>query len=127
MVVLKIMLGVALAVLFQALALCITSRLMVEVPIRYQRALLIVGIEYLAIAVVAGTCVLAGIENLAITISAGSLTYLFVGAACIRAWIRFAGGAPVDVGNGVLIQAIQIPIIIPVLIVGSFLYDFFAL
>ena len=96
---------------------------MVEVPVRYSRAVAIVVIEYLAVALLAGSLALLRLDHLAVAVSAGSLAYLFTGAALIGRWVRFDNGTPVGVGNGVLIQAVQIPIIIPVLIVGSFLYD----
>jgi|SRR5690606_26186822 hypothetical protein len=112
-----------LAAVFHALALSIATRLMVEIRVPYGQAIRIVAIEYLAVGVVLGLLLLLGIDVRAITVTAAVLTYLFTGAACLGAWLHFPDGARLGAGNGVLIQAIQIPLIIPVLILGSFLID----
>lgn len=115
----------AFASVFHALALCIAARLMVEIPVKYGQAFTIVAIEYLAMAAVAGALAGLQLHNLTVAIVGCSLAYLFVGAACLGTWIHFQGGDRLGIGNGVLIQAIQIPLIIPVLIVGSFLFDLY--
>ncbi|MBI2970589.1 MAG: hypothetical protein HYY36_07585 [Gammaproteobacteria bacterium] len=126
MMLVQIVLAAALASAFHALALRITVKLMVEVTVNYGRAFLIVAIEYLAIAGVVGALLAMEVGSQTLVIVAASVAYLFVGAAFIGSWFQFENGTRVGVGNGVLIQAIQIPLIIPVLIVGSFLFDIFA-
>lgn len=109
------------AAALHALALRIVTALMVEVPVKYSLALKIVAIEYAAVLVLAGGLAGLHLGSQTVVIVGGSLAYLFVGAACIGLWITFGDGKRLGVGNGVLIQAIQIPLIIPVVIVGSFL------
>jgi ABC-type transport system involved in cytochrome c biogenesis permease component len=122
MTLLQIVAAAAFAALCQTVALRVATRLMVDVRIAYQLAAKIVGIEYVAIACVAGV-LLALKPGHVLPLATGALVYLIVGAACISRWIGFGDGARVGVGNGLLIQAIQIPLIIPVLIAGSFLFD----
>jgi len=118
---------IALAALFaaacQAVALRVATRLMVEVRIAWALAAKIVIIEYVAAGCIAGLLLALAPGEHAAPVTAGALVYLFAGAACIAAWIGFGDGARVGLGNGVLIQAIQVPLIIPVLIAGSFLFD----
>ncbi len=118
-----ILLSVVIASLCHALALKIATRLMVEVTVKYGKAYLIVLVEYLAIGAVAAGLVLGGVGGTTLAIIAAVLTYLLVGAACIGKAIAGIDGARLGVGNGVLIQAIQVPIILPFLILGSFLRD----
>ena len=114
--------AVLVAAVLHALALRIVTALMVEVSVKYTLALKIVAIEYAAVLSFAGAIAGLHLGNQTVAIVTCSLAYLFVGAAGIGGWINFANGKPVGVGNGVLIQAIQIPLIIPVVIVGSFLF-----
>jgi hypothetical protein len=123
----QIAIAVVIASLSQALALKIATKLMVEVRVKYGKAYLIVLAEYLAIGAVVAALVSSGVEGVTLAIIAASLTYLLVGAACIGTAIPGIDGARLGVGNGVLIQAIQVPIIIPFLIAGSFLRDLTAL
>jgi ABC-type transport system involved in cytochrome c biogenesis permease component len=122
MTIMQIIAAAAFAALCQTVALRVATRLMVDVRIAWRLAAKIVAIEYVAIACVAGM-LLALRQGHVLPLAVGALIYLMVGAACISRWIAFGDGARVGVGNGVLIQAIQIPLIIPVLIAGSFLFD----
>jgi hypothetical protein len=118
----EIVVAAAFAALCQTVALRVATRLMVEVRIAWQLAAKIVAIEYAAIACIAGV-LLALTQGHTLPIAVGALVYLIIGAACISRWIGFDDGTRIGVGNGVLIQAIQVPLIIPVLIAGSFLFD----
>lgn len=118
----EIIVAAAFAALCQTVALRVATRLMVEVRIAYRVAAKIVAIEYGAIACIAGV-LLALTQSHTLPLAAGALAYLIIGAACISHWIGFDDGTRVGLGNGVLIQAIQVPLIIPVLIAGSFLFD----
>ncbi|MGH8245707.1 MAG: hypothetical protein ACREUU_04670 [Gammaproteobacteria bacterium] len=122
---LQITLAAVIAAVFHALALCIVARFTVRVPVRYAQALQIVVLEYGAVAAVAGAMLGTQLGNQTVAIVACSLAYLFVGAGFIGTWLVFDNGTRLGVGNGILIQALQIPLIIPVLIVGSFLFDLF--
>jgi len=108
--------------LFHALALRIATELMVHVPVRFTRALAIVLLEYAAVFLV---CIILfwAVDNQPLTILAGAFIYLFAGAALIDLWITTQDGDPLGMGNGVLNQAIQIPILIPLLIIAWWLYD----
>ena len=123
MTLVQIVPAILIASLFHALALIIATKLMLEVPVKYGQAYKIVFLEYLAIAAVAAILGFAKLGGQAVAIVLCSFTYLLVGAACIGRWISPSKGAPLGVGNGVLIQAIQIPLIVPVLILASFLID----
>lgn len=118
----QIIIAIAIASLCHALALKIATKLMVEVPVKYGKAYLIVLVEYLAVGSVAAALWFAGVGP-TLAIIAGTFTYLLVGAACIGTAVPGIDGARLGVGNGVLIQAIQVPIIVPFLILGSFLRD----
>jgi hypothetical protein len=118
-----IAIAIAIASLCHALALKIATKLMVDVPVKYGKAYLIVLVEYLAVGGVAAGLLFADIGGPTLAITAVTFTYLLVGAACIGTAIPGIDGARLGVGNGVLIQAIQVPIIVPFLILGSFLRD----
>lgn len=113
-------LAAAIAIVLHALALRIATALMVEVRVDYVLALKIVAIEYAAMSVFAGAVMGLQLGNLTVVIAGCSIAYLLAGAACVGYWLAFKDGSRVGLGNGVLIQAIQIPLIIPVIIVGSF-------
>lgn len=123
MTLVQIIPAILIASLFHALALKIATKLMLEVPVKYGQAYKIVSLEYLAIAAVAAILIFAKLGGQAVAIALCSFTYLLVGATCIGRWISSSNGAPLGVGNGVLIQAIQIPLIVPVVILASFLID----
>jgi hypothetical protein len=112
--------AVAVTIAVHALALRVAAALMVEARVRYALALKIVAIEYAAILLAAGAIAVVDPGSVALAVAAGSLAYVFTGAACIGFWLSFPEGERVGLGNGVLIQAIQIPLLIPVIIVGSF-------
>jgi hypothetical protein len=109
-------------VLFHALALRFATQLMVHVSVRIGRALSIILLEYAAVFLV---CIILfwALDNQTITILAGAFIYLFAGAALIDLWITTQDGDPLGMGNGVLNQAIQIPLLIPLLIIAWWLYD----
>ena len=123
----QITIAIVIASLCHALALKIATKLMVEVPVKYGKAYLIVLVEYLAVGSVAAGVLFAGVGGATLAIIAAAFTYLLVGAACIGTAIPGIDGARLGVGNGVLIQAIQVPIIVPFLILGSFLRDLSAI
>jgi hypothetical protein len=109
-------------VLFHALALRFATQLMVHVSVHFGRALSIILLEYGAIFLV---CIILFwlLNNQTIIILAGAFVYLFAGAALIDLWITSADGNPLGMGNGILNQAIQIPLLIPQFIIAWWLYD----
>ena len=120
-IIIAVVIGAVVAI-FHSLALRVATRLMVNIPVTYQRALSIIVLEYTAVFLVAMILYL-GLENQLITVVIGSLTYLFGGAALIDYWITTQEGQRLGIGNGILIQAIQIPILVPLIIIAWLLYD----
>ncbi|MGE0386436.1 MAG: hypothetical protein AB7Q97_17040 [Gammaproteobacteria bacterium] len=115
---------ILIAVPCHAVALRIAARLMVDVPVSYRKALGVVAAEYVAVAAVAIT--LAGLAGAGVAaIAIGAIAYLAVGALLIGRSLHLADGSAVGTGNGVLIQAIQVPLLLPVAILASYAYDAF--
>lgn len=112
----------AVVAFFHSQALRVATRLMVHVSVTHQRALTIIVTEYIVVFLVAMILFL-GLENQPVTVVIGSLTYLFSGAALIDFWITTQEGQQLGFGNGILIQAIQIPILVPLIIIAWLLYD----
>jgi len=108
-------------IFFHSLALRIATRLMINVPVLFQRAFFIVLLEYTAV-FIAVMILLLVLKSQPFSILIGSLTYLFTGAFLIDIWIT-KEGERLGIGNGVLIQAIQIPILVPLIIIAWLLYD----
>jgi hypothetical protein len=123
MTALQIVPALLFAAVCHVVALRVATRLMVDVQIDLRLAAKIVAIEYFATACIAGLLLALSPSGNTLPLAVGALTYLFVGAACVSIWIGFGDGTRVGFGNGVLIQAIQIPLIIPVAIIASFLID----
>jgi len=120
-VLIAILIG-SVIVLIHALALKFATQLMVHVSVQFGRALSIILLEYAAIFLV---CIILfwALNNQTITILAGAIIYLFAGAALINFWLTTQDGDPLGMGNGVLNQAIQIPLLIPLFIIAWWLYD----
>jgi len=112
----------AVVALFHSLALRVATRLMINVPVPFRRALSIIVLEYVAVFVI-GMILFLALKSQTFTLVIGSLTYLFTGAVLIDFWINTKEGDRLGIGNGVLIQAIQIPILVPLIIIAWLLYD----
>ena len=123
MAIVKLLAAALVASAVHAVVLRIATNLMVHVAVIYGRAYKIVVVEYLAGAAVLGILLLTGItDQIAAYIVAGAVL-LFVGAFCIGKWLSFDDGDRVGVGNGILIQFVQIPLVLPFAILASFLID----
>ncbi|MGH6634741.1 MAG: hypothetical protein ACRED0_00910 [Gammaproteobacteria bacterium] len=101
----------------------VATAMMVEAQVPYARAFRIVAIEY-----VAGGAALAALSLIKLTgqttaLILAAVVLVFVGAILVGKWLSFANGEQVGVGNGVLIQFMQVPLVIPLLILVSFLFD----
>lgn len=99
------------------------TAMMVGAQVPYARAFRIVAIEY-----VAGGAALAALSLIKLTgqttaFILAAVVLVFVGATSVGKWLSFANGEQVGVGNGVLIQFMQVPLVIPLLILVSFLFD----
>jgi hypothetical protein len=104
-----------------ALVLRIATRLMVHVSVNYRRAYQIVAVEYLLAGVLLGVLLLANLTRPTTAYIVAIVGLLFVGAVGIGRWLSFEGGERLGVGNGVLIQFVQIPLVLPFAILVSFL------
>ncbi len=116
----KLIAALLVALAIHPLILRLAIRLMVEVPVRYAHACRIVGIEYLA----AGVALLLLIYTRTLSATASyaiaAAVLIVTGAVLIGRGLSFADGVRLGVGNGVLIQFMQIPLTLPLLIIGSF-------
>jgi hypothetical protein len=120
-ILIAILIGAAIA-LFHALALGIATQLMVHTPVVFGRAMTIVLLEYAA-ALLVGMILLLTFDNQRFAIAGAVITYLFTGAILIDRWLCTQDGERLGMGNGVLNQALQIPLLIPLLIIAWWLYD----
>ena len=120
MEIVKLLLAIAVVTAIHALVLRIAARLMVHVSVEFRRAYQIVAVEYGVAGAVLGTLLLAGVTRSTTAYVVAVVGLLFVGAFCIGRWLAFEGGDRLGVGNGVLIQFVQIPLILPFAILASF-------
>lgn len=113
--------GLALvAVAGHGVILRFAVRLMVEVSMTARDAGLVIAAEYAAAAAIAGVLLLAGVRTWQIPVSLGFAALVVTGAVLIGRRVMLPGGEPAGVGNGVLIQFMQVPMIIPFAILLSF-------
>lgn len=123
MTLIKMVLAIAASATVHALFLRFAVKIMVEVTVRYGHAFAIVLAQYATAALVAGALILGGIDNPLWTTTISGLGSVFVGAVLIGRTLRFSDSEPVGTGNGVLIQFMQIPLVVPFVILASFLVD----
>lgn len=106
-----------------ALFLSFAVKLMVEVQVRYGHACVIVAVQYVTAGLCGGGLALGGIEDPRWLTVMAAMTLVCVGAVLIGKTLRFVNGERLGVGNGVLIQFMQVPLILPFVILVSFLWD----
>lgn len=119
----QIIVTLLIALALHPWVLRVATAMMVKAQVPYSRAFRIIAIEY-----VAGGAALAALNVIKLT---GQTTALIlaaavlvaVGATLVGSWLSFVNGEQVGVGNGVLIQLMQVPLVIPGLILVSFLFD----
>lgn len=116
----KLLLAIVVVTAIHALVLRVAARLMVHVSVGYRRAYQIVAVEYLVAGAVLGTLLLADLARPTTAYVIAIVGLVFVGAFCIGRWLAFEGGDRLGVGNGVLIQFVQIPLVLPFAILASF-------
>lgn len=95
-------------------------RLMVDVPLATRDACLIVVTEYAVAAFITALVLVAGNPAWQIPAALASAGLVATGAVLIGRRVALPGGEPVGVGNGVLIQFMQVPMVIPFAILLSF-------
>jgi hypothetical protein len=119
----KLIAAVLLALAVHPYVLRTATRLMVEVLVPYAKALQIVAIEYVAAGVVLALLSFLKLTGQTIALAAAAIILVAVGATLIGKWLSFHDGDRLGIGNGILIQFMQVPLAIPFLILASFLFD----
>ncbi len=94
-------------------------KLMVEVNMPARVAYAIIALEYLIAAAIAGM-LLAAESAWQVPAALAAVGLLATGAVLIGRRVALPGGEPVGVGNGILIQFMQVPMVIPPAILLSF-------
>ena len=120
MEIVKWLLAVLAVTGIHAVVLRIAAKLMVHVSVEYRRAYQIVVVEYLVAAAVLGVLLLPDLARPTTAYVLAIVALLFAGAFCIGRWLVFEGGERLGVGNGALIQFVQIPLVLPFAILASF-------
>jgi hypothetical protein len=117
----KLLVAAVVVTVMHAVVLRVAARLMVHVSVDFRRAYRIVAVEYVLAGAVLGVLLLSGLTRPATAYVVAIVGLLFVGAFCIGRWLGFEEGERLGVGNGVLIQFVQIPLVLPFAILVSFL------
>lgn len=95
-------------------------RLMVEVRMHPRDAYGIVAAEYAVAGLLSGLMLAGGSGTWQTPAAVAGIGLIITGAVLIGRRVALPGGAPVGVGNGVLIQFMQVPMVIPIAILLSF-------
>ncbi|MGH8658470.1 MAG: hypothetical protein ACREV4_08345 [Gammaproteobacteria bacterium] len=112
---------VLIALALHPWVLRVATAMMVEAQVSYSRAFRIIAIEYVVGGVAALSLIKLTGQTIALILAA--VVLIAVGATLVGKWLSFANGEQIGVGNGVLIQFVQVPLVIPLLILVSFLFD----
>jgi hypothetical protein len=94
-------------------------KLMVEVSMQVRAAYAIIALEYIVAAGIAGA-LLAVNSAWQLPAALAAVGLLATGAVLIGRRVALPGGEPVGVGNGILIQFMQVPMVVPLAILLSF-------
>lgn len=94
-------------------------RLMVEVSMQARAAYAIIALEY-AVAAAIAAVLLAMDPAWQLPTALAATGLIATGAVLIGRRVVLPGGEPVGVGNGILIQFMQVPMVIPLAILLSF-------
>ena len=94
-------------------------KLMVEVSMQERAAYAIIALEYIVAAAIAGA-LLAVNSAWQLPAALAAIGLLATGAVLIGRRVALPGGEPVGVGNGILIQFMQVPMVVPLAILLSF-------
>jgi hypothetical protein len=121
MVTWKLIITVLIALVLHPVVLRVAAKIMLDVQVPYVQGVKIVAIQYAGAGVVLTGLVLAELSRHAVAFGVAAIVMAAVGATLVGRWLSFGTGERVGVGNGVLIQFMQVPLVIPWLILGSFL------
>ena len=123
MVTWKLIVAVLIALAVHPLVLRVAAKIMLEVRVPYTQGIKIVAIQYAAAGVALAVLMLIKLTGQTAALGVAAIVLVAVGAMLIGKWLSFGTGEHVGVGNGVLIQFMQVPLVIPLLIIGSFLLN----
>ena len=94
-------------------------KLMVEVSMQVRVAYAIIALEYMVAAAIAAL-LLAANAAWQVPAALATLGLIATGAVLIGRRVALPDGEPVGVGNGILIQFMQVPMVVPLAILLSF-------
>ena len=94
-------------------------KLMVEVSMQVRVAYAIIALEYMVAAAIAAL-LLAANTAWQVPAALATLGLIATGAVLIGRRVALPDGEPVGVGNGILIQFMQVPMVVPLAILLSF-------
>ena len=94
-------------------------KLMVEVSMQVRTAYAIIALEYVVAAAIAGL-LLATDSAWQVPAALASIGLIATGAVLIGRRVALPDGEPVGLGNGILIQFMQVPMVVPLAILLSF-------
>jgi hypothetical protein len=123
MTAIQYLLAIVAATFVHAAFLGFAIKLMVEIKVGYGHAWRIVAAEYVAAGAVILLIHLGNLAGQTAMISLAAIVLVFVGATIIGRTVAFANNDRLGIGNGVLIQFMQVPLILPFIIISSFLFD----
>jgi hypothetical protein len=95
-------------------------RLMLEVRVDARTAYAIIAAEYSAAALLLGVVWIVAATAWKLPVALAFTGLVITGAVLIGRWISLPDGAPLGVGNGLLVQFMQVPMVIPLAILLSF-------
>jgi hypothetical protein len=107
------------AAAIHGLILRFAVKLMVEVSMQVRVAYAIIALEYSVAAAIAGL-LLAVDSAWQVPAALASTGLIATGAVLIGRRVALPDGEPVGVGNGILIQFMQVPMVVPLAILLSF-------
>jgi len=119
----KLIIAVLIALAVHPVVLRVAAKIMLGVHVPYVQGVKIVAIQYAVAGAVLAGLILVELSRQSVALGVAAIALLAVGATLVGRWLSFGTGEHVGVGNGVLIQFMQVPLVIPLLILGSFLLN----
>ncbi|MGQ0656858.1 MAG: hypothetical protein ACT4NU_01995 [Chromatiales bacterium] len=114
--------ALVLAIIVHPFVLRIATGLMLEVQVPVPKAFRIVIVEYVAAGVTLALLMALNVTGQTVALGVAAIVLVAVGAILIGKWLSFPNGGRLGIGNGVLIQFMQVPLTVPFLILVSFLF-----
>jgi hypothetical protein len=121
MVTWKLIVTVLIALAVHPVVLHVAAKIMLNVRVPYIQGVKIVAIQYIVAGIVLAALMLVELSGQTAALGVAAVALVAAGATLVGRWLSLETGEHVGVGNGVLIQFMQLPLVIPLLILGSFL------